>query len=327
MDIQDILYEIQTTANRSLVYEDMVIANKSIPLVLLGDNGIFIFFVINHEDTRILEKNIRNVLGYTGSALFMFGFDDTGCSFFNGGITYLIEDNILSRIQDFYQNTQMPYTTLIQNGMHNYTDMFREIKVLESDEEQYTGNPEYIKILIPEYVVESIRDNIKKLKINDSGIWIDEQGTRYVQKRDTSGFYFSGEMKKYKLSDKNADRVFILTVLGGWFGLHRYQEGDILNGLFYSLTCGIFGVGNVMDLLLMLMGRRSYIEVNVNDHIPGALMFTKSKIYYDKISDKKKGLLGMIIAVIISFVLTNTFYKWLYETIVQVIISIAQSLQ
>ena len=63
----------------------------------------------------------------------------------------------------------------------------------------------------------------------------------------------SGELW-FQCSEKNPDRQYLQMVLGGWFGLHKFLEGSLLQGLGYFLTCGCFGVFYLSDLLSMVCG-------------------------------------------------------------------------
>lgn len=42
---------------------------------------------------------------------------------------------------------------------------------------------------------------------------------------------------------------FWLTLLGGWFGLHRFARHQVGLGIFYLLTAGLFGIGWIVDTI------------------------------------------------------------------------------
>jgi TM2 domain-containing membrane protein YozV len=44
----------------------------------------------------------------------------------------------------------------------------------------------------------------------------------------------------------------------GWFGVHKFYEGKILFGILYLLTFGLFGVGVVIDLILIILKPNPY---------------------------------------------------------------------
>lgn len=326
MDIYNYIPEIEQIAERSLIYEDIELYNNMIPLMLIGDNGIYIFINNSKTDIISLDKKIRLSIKYSGQSLFIFEFDyeKDECIFYNNykNEKYIIQEEPVKAIERIYKNTQKPYTFLVRNGfVHDY-DYFNEMsQTVDEYQSQNTGDPEYIKYLLSEADVNQIADaldNIMSKPTNECD---------YAERRDTSGIFFSGEKRKYKLSEMNSDIMYLKTVAGGWFGWHRFKEGDWLNGIFYALTCGIFGVGYISDLLLMLMGRRSYIDINIDVDSTGKKEYQKTKIYYAELENKKIALLGMAVAILITLIMANTAYKVIYNILIQTITAIAQMSQ
>lgn len=48
--------------------------------------------------------------------------------------------------------------------------------------------------------------------------------------------------------------AFLLCLFLGWLGAHRFYTGKIITGILYLLTWGLFGIGILLDLVLILMG-------------------------------------------------------------------------
>lgn len=87
----------------------------------------------------------------------------------------------------------------------------------------------------------------KKIRILDGinrGIYRDDDGVWYLAR----GKQF------YPCSDLDADRVFLLGLLGGVLGIHRFAVGKWFTGIIYLLTGGLMGCGWVLDVLQMVSG-------------------------------------------------------------------------
>ncbi|MCD7761203.1 MAG: TM2 domain-containing protein [Clostridiales bacterium] len=51
---------------------------------------------------------------------------------------------------------------------------------------------------------------------------------------------------------------FFLCLLLGWLGAHKFYEGKIGMGILYLLTLGLFGVGIIVDLIVILFKPNPY---------------------------------------------------------------------
>ncbi len=46
--------------------------------------------------------------------------------------------------------------------------------------------------------------------------------------------------------------AFFLCLLLGWLGAHKFYEGKIGMGILYLFTMGLFGIGIIVDLIIIL---------------------------------------------------------------------------
>ena len=57
---------------------------------------------------------------------------------------------------------------------------------------------------------------------------------------------------------KNKWVAFLLCLLLGFFGAHKFYEGRVGTGIFYLLTVGIFGIGWFIDTIILLFKPNPY---------------------------------------------------------------------
>ena len=112
----------------------------------------------------------------------------------------------------------------------------------------------------------------------------------------------------FQCSEKNPDRHYLQMVLGGWFGLHKFWEGSLLQGIGYLLTCGCFGVFYIYDLFSVVCGNYCVKKVSYVDK-DGELERRVQKIYYGPLQYRKRAILLLPIAVAVLVVAVYLVYK------------------
>lgn len=60
------------------------------------------------------------------------------------------------------------------------------------------------------------------------------------------------------MQPKNKWVSFFLCLFLGYLGIHKFYEGRVLLGIVYLLTAGLFGVGVVVDLIILLFKPNPY---------------------------------------------------------------------
>ncbi|HEY8364538.1 MAG TPA: TM2 domain-containing protein [Haloplasmataceae bacterium] len=53
------------------------------------------------------------------------------------------------------------------------------------------------------------------------------------------------------VSKKSWLAILILCIFFGYLGIHRFYAGKYITGLIWLITVGLFGVGYIVDLLLI----------------------------------------------------------------------------
>lgn len=56
------------------------------------------------------------------------------------------------------------------------------------------------------------------------------------------------------ISKKNKMVALLLCIFLGYFGVHRFYVGKIGTGILYLFTCGLFGIGWFVDIILIATG-------------------------------------------------------------------------
>ncbi|MCI6652230.1 MAG: TM2 domain-containing protein [Ruminococcus sp.] len=51
---------------------------------------------------------------------------------------------------------------------------------------------------------------------------------------------------------------FFLCLFFGFLGIHKFYEGRVLLGLLYIFTGGIFGIGVIVDLIILFFKPNPY---------------------------------------------------------------------
>ena len=64
--------------------------------------------------------------------------------------------------------------------------------------------------------------------------------------------------KNLKARRRRARKAFFLCLFLGYFGAHKFYEGRIGMGILYLLTIGLFGIGWIVDIILILMKPNPY---------------------------------------------------------------------
>ena len=57
---------------------------------------------------------------------------------------------------------------------------------------------------------------------------------------------------------KNKWVSFFLCLFLGYLGIHKFYEGRILLGILYIFTCGLFGIGIIIDLVILFFKPNPY---------------------------------------------------------------------
>ena len=142
---------------------------------------------------------------------------------------------------------------------------------------------------------------------------VDEDGGMRVRKvncRRIGGYetFMPEREYEYPCMDMDGDRLFLITLAGGWFGLHKFVTGRVLQGIGYAVSGGFGGVFYVLDLVEMLLGNYAHEEVSFAFADEGSVM-KKSKRYYNRpVKRRIWGWIGVAAAVVLAVVVVSRMY-------------------
>lgn len=144
----------------------------------------------------------------------------------------------------------------------------------------------------------------------------DEYGVRYRRfntRLRLIGYSFRTDW--YPISDESADRFLILTLLGGWLGIHKFKAREYVQGLMYLLTCGGFGVFYVFDVLSIVTGTYSVMQTEYMEDVDGSLDRIRKRVYLDRIGTGWVRWPALILSVFIGYVTFRYIYIGSLEAI------------
>lgn len=71
------------------------------------------------------------------------------------------------------------------------------------------------------------------------------------------------EVEEVQISSKSRLVAFLLCYIFGMFGAHRFYVGKNVTAIFYILTFGLFGIGLLVDTLMIILGKFKDCDYNV----------------------------------------------------------------
>lgn len=105
-------------------------------------------------------------------------------------------------------------------------------------------------------------DKAKQQAQNSQNAWYNQgqqsyQNTWTQGQQNSQNAWYNQKRTGYgqEVSDKSRTLTLILLLFLGVWGIHHFYNGRIVLGIFYIFTWGFFGVGWLIDLVLILTGR------------------------------------------------------------------------
>ncbi len=64
-------------------------------------------------------------------------------------------------------------------------------------------------------------------------------------------------------SDRSKVAALLLCIFLGWLGVHRFYVGKIGTGIIWLLTCGVFGIGVIIDIVNIALDKFTDKQGNI----------------------------------------------------------------
>lgn len=334
-DIQ-IIYKNRRGKDKSLI----------IPLIITGSNGVYIFLdEYAKEDVKEIYQKLENVLNIRNDGLYLFFYKSiniedsenlTAWAYDPIHHEFLELEDLYDAFDIFYYNHYIPQAELHYYKFNSLEDYFviQEIEIereleLEEDEERY------VRPILSSNKVEHIEKKLDKLLSSgrkDGKYTYYEDGSMTVNKivRSPDAWkkpwesYTETRTYDYPCSDEDGDKTFLITALGGWFGLHKFRNGKFMQGLLYLLSCGCCCMFYFIDMVAVMTGNYTTISNLYFRAQSGRVERAQTVTYNRPIKNKKLFLLAPIMA-LVSLLLLNYVYIPVYEYSGEVVAGIVQS--
>ena len=295
--------ELQTTININLLY--------------LNEYGMYCF-VDDISDAPAIFYALQSKFKIT-SGIHIFN----DISYYDNETSNVVKlEEFYEQLENFKNNHQIPESEKHQYQLKTAGDYFTTeyVPVNEEDENE---DYRYIRPVFSDAkisVMLDTLDNTADETIYDGSYIYYPDGSVKVKKYVAKGFD-TGGVFLFPCSDENPDKKFWLTVLGGWCGIHKFMERKWLQGILCLLTCGVGGVFYLFDLLSMLMGNYSYEDVHYTME-NNAVKRSSQKYYMRPVSNKLKCFGGILLAVLITVIVSVVVYRPAFMALVSLLSTI-----
>ena len=296
-------------------YEDLVIDGHEIPLLFIGSNGVYVCMETSDEKAYgAVEKALALKVGQL--FVFVVSDTDTGRLYdYKDHVFVEIEDNIYEAFENCYYNHLIPQAELFHIVFHKPADYCENVVyTIECSNYEEDAKPFVMPVIFGTQlvVVERRIEEIKNAPVCDGKYRIYPDGSMEIKRIVTesvagvSTFIEKGEVY-YPCMDTDGDQFFLLTLLGGLIGLHKYKTGNYLKGIFYTLTFGCCGVFYILDLIAIIIGGYNYRMIQ-KDASSGIVQYQRKCFYSRPVRNKKRAILLTIIASVLTVILVKFVY-------------------
>jgi TM2 domain-containing membrane protein YozV len=297
----------------------------SIPFIFTGNYGVYVF-IEDIEDAQQIYSTLQSKLKLK-QGLFVFAEEEEGGSYYDADHSCYIDfEDFYEAIEIFRANHMVPECLRHRVKFINIEDYFEDKSELLALDDEEDGD-QYIRPVIGDNKLDEVDNAIDALSDEPT---LDGKYIRYPDgtvkvKQFVSQRFGAGAEVLFPCSEVDPNKMFWITVLGGWFGAHKFVDGKWGQGVLYTLTCGMCGIFYMSDLISMLMGSYYFTKVDYSMGHNKRINKSAQRIYMQPLEKKWICALGLIAAVALTMFTINILYKPLLAGITALLSSIANN--
>lgn len=299
---------IRQISEDDVVYEPFTINGIHILNIVIGFPAVYVFIGYNgiYDETTMKRQVsvVRSQIGVNVPGAFCIFVSDDADYIYDSDGDRLIEID------------ETAFLNLYENMRHAQNPLFQKLEDLMAEQE-----PEgEINENIGEAYIDRLMDTISEIMDSDENMVVryDEYGNRYKKHTVNVKIWkipLPLRMKEEwcRIDDRNPVKQLLITVLGGWFGLHKFMEYNIAGGLFYLITgagCGIF---YILDVISLITGTAHKKEASYYEDERGRTRQVKETVYYEPVDNIFIKIAAVLVSVLIAFLAVNVFYKLFFN--------------
>lgn len=296
---------IMEAAGESVDVYENVYLNRDVflRLILVSGKGVFVVAPFRRKAVTSYGREIRKLLGICAVNSMVVFYDGADVSVLSwDGMNVLPADDLYVLLRDFHHDTKAaPY------------DGWSGIRMLDEDSADRIGG-----MLAPLENGERPKSGTGEITGEDGRVYVKRYESVSIGPFDTG---LAGRQRWYPVAEINTDVQVAKAVFGGWFGLHRFSQGEIGTGILYALTCGCIGVLPALDIVQYLTGSMYFFMVSYSGERD--TVRKKEKVYLRKPVNKGWAAAGIVVSLLIAAAAWKFLYRGLGSVLIELITAVA----
>ncbi|MCR5093011.1 MAG: TM2 domain-containing protein [Lachnospiraceae bacterium] len=291
----------ETYAGRAAVYENIYLNDHVfLKLAIVSSTGLAAIIPYEEKADASIGNEVRYLLGVDASSSdIVFHADEISLKLSADGTKLIPVADIYSYFHEKLRKTEEGIRVLDEQSV---TRLQGRLEALENAEPPVTDADEIID--------------------RDGSLYVRRYSPVMLGNLDTG---LAGKKQWYPVADDDTDTLVSMAAFGGWFGLHRFAQGEIAEGILYLITCGCVGILPALDIVQYLTGSMFIHRVEYMDD--GELTRVRTRLFLKKPVNKAWAIACIPIAVIISMIAWKLVHQGLVPALFQVLFGAASSMQ